>query len=131
MGLLFEKSKTGFLNPVNGSVDKLISASNGLMCLKSAIFGAIPNPAMILQGLASVIDGMVGAIIGAVTTVITDRVNQIINSALSPIRKIESIISDLTAELVSIQYILDKATNMNNYFNNKQWKITLPYNSNF
>jgi len=120
MGVLFEKSKTGFLNPVNGTVDKLISASNGLMCLKSAIFGAIPNPAMILQGLAGVAAGMVSAIIGAVTTVIQERVDQIINSALSPIRKIEGIITDLTSTLIGIQDTIDRATNMDNYFKNKQ-----------
>jgi tetrahydromethanopterin S-methyltransferase subunit C len=120
MGLLFERNKTGFLNPVNGTVDKLISASNGLMCLKSAIVGAIPNPAAILGGLASVAAAMISAIIGAVTTVIMERVDQIINSVLSPIRKIEEIISDLTASLIGIQNILDKATNMDNYFKNKQ-----------
>jgi hypothetical protein len=120
MGLLFEKSKTGFLNPVNGTVDKLISASNGLMCLKSAIFGAIPNPAMIIQGLAAVAAGMISSIIGAVSIVINERVNQIINSVLSPIRKIEGIIQDLTTTLISLQNIIDKATNMDNYFKNKQ-----------
>lgn len=120
MGVLFEKSKTGFLNPVNATVDKLISASNGLMCLKSAIFGAIPNPAMILQGLVAVAAGMISAIIGAVTTVINERVGQIINSVLSPLRKIEGIIIDLTSALISIQDIIDKATNMDNYFKNKQ-----------
>jgi phage-related protein len=120
MGLLFERGKSGFLNPVKCTVDKLISASNGLMCLKSAIFGAIPNPASILQGLASVAAGMIGAIIGAVTTVIMERVDQIINSVLSPIRKIEGIISDLTSLLVGVQNILDKAFNMDNYFKNKQ-----------
>ena len=120
MGLLFERSKTGFLNPVNGTVDKLISASNGLMCLKSAIIGAIPNPAAILQGLVSTAVGMVGAIIGAVQTVIMERVDQIVNSVLSPIRKIEGIIKDLTDTLVGVQNILDKATNMDNYFKNKQ-----------
>lgn len=120
MGLLFERSKTGFLNPVNGTVDKLISASNGLMCLKSAIIGAIPNPASLLQGLASVAAGMIAAITNAVSAVIMARVNQMINSILSPIRKIEGIISDLTASLIGIQNILDKALNMDNYFKNKQ-----------
>ena len=120
MGLLFERSKTGFLNPVNGTVDKLISASNGLMCLKSAIFGALTNPASILEGLASVAAGMVGAILTAVQTVILERVDQIVNSVLSPIRKIEGIIQDLTDTLIGIQDILDKATNMDNYFQNKQ-----------
>ena len=120
MGLLFERSKTGFLNPVNNTVDKLMSASNGLMCLKSAIVGAIPNPASLLQGLASVAAGMIGAIVNAVSAVITARVDQMVNSILSPIRKIEGIISDLTNTLVSVQDILDKATNMDNYFKNKQ-----------
>jgi hypothetical protein len=120
MGLLFERSKTGFLNPVNGTVDKLMSASNGLMCLKSAIVGAIPNPASLLQGLASAAAGMIAAITNAVSVVIMERVNQMVNSILSPIRKIEGIISDLTNTLVSVQDILDKASNMDNYFKNKQ-----------
>jgi hypothetical protein len=90
------------------------------MCLKSAIFGALTNPASILEGLASVAAGMVGAILTAVQTVILERVDQIVNSVLSPIRKIEGIIQDLTDTLISIQDILDKATNMDNYFQNKQ-----------
>lgn len=120
MGLLFERNKTGFLNPVNNTVDKLISASNGLMCLKSAIVGAIPNPASLLQGLASVAAAMIAAITNAVAAVIMERVNQMVNSILSPIRKIEGIISDLTNTLIGIQNILDKASNMDNYFKNKQ-----------
>jgi hypothetical protein len=120
MGVLFQSNKTGFLNPVNGTVDKLISASNGLMCLKSAIIGAVTNPASILSGLASVAAGMVGAILAAVETVILERADQITKSLLSPIRKIEEIIKDLTDTLEGLQKILDKASNMDNYFKNKQ-----------
>ncbi|NBO21845.1 hypothetical protein EBU94_00680, partial [bacterium] len=86
MGLLFDRSKTGFINPINKNVDGLIKASNGLMCLKNAIMGAFMSPASILSGLALVAGAMVSAIISSVTAVIYKRVNQIINSVLSPIR---------------------------------------------
>lgn len=120
MGLLLNRAATGFLHPVNNTVDKLISASNGLMCLASTIFGAPPNIGSILSGLASVAAGMISAIVNSVTQVIYRRVNQMVNSILSPIRQIEGIIADMTSVLVSTQNILDKATNMNNYFKNRQ-----------
>lgn len=120
MGLLLDRSKTGFLNPVNGSVDKLISASDGLMCLKSAIFGARITPASILEGLANVAAAMVGAIIDAVTEVIAERADQIFKSVLSPIKKIEDLIEDLTKALKSLQDIKDKSFKMDNFFKDKQ-----------
>ena len=120
MGLIFERSKTGFLNPVNSTVDKLISASNGLMCLKSTVFGGMPNLASIMMGLAGVAAGLISAIVASVTDVITKRVGQIVNSILSPLRQIEQIITDITKVLISTQNILDKALNMNSYFQDKQ-----------
>jgi hypothetical protein len=120
MGLLFDRSKTGFLNPVNKTVDGLIAASNGLMCLKNAIIGAFMSPASILSGLALVAGAMVNAIIASVTEVIYKRVNQMIDSVLAPIRRIQELISDLTSVLVDIQQIINKATNMDNYFKDKQ-----------
>jgi hypothetical protein len=120
MGLLLNRAATGFLHPVNNTVDKLISASNGLMCLASTIFGAPPNIGSILSGLASVAAGMISAIVNSVTQVIYNRVNQIVDSILSPIRQIQSIIADLTTTLESTQNILDKALNMNNYFQGRQ-----------
>lgn len=122
MGLLLQRAKTGYLNPANTVVDNLISASNGLMCLANGIFGAasLLNPAMLLEGLATVAAAMIDAITLSVTKVIYDRVNQIIDSVLSPIRQIEGIISDLTATLIGVQNLFDKATNMDNYFKDKQ-----------
>lgn len=128
MGLIFDRSKTGFLNPVNKSVDGLISASNGLMCLKNAIMGAFMSPASILSGLALAAGAMVNAIITSVTDVINKRVNQIIGSVLSPIRQIEAIITDLTKTLIGIQDTLDRATNMDNYFKDKQNCSTMAAN---
>ena len=120
MGLLFDRAKTGFLNPVNKTVDGLISASNGLMCLKNSIVGKIISPASILSGLALAVGAMVNAIITSVTQVIYNRVNQMIDSVLSPIRRIQELISDLTSILVDIQQLINKATNMDNYFKDKQ-----------
>jgi len=124
MGLLFEKAKTGFLNPVNKGVDGLISASNGLMCLKNAIMGAFMSPASILAGLGLAAAAMVNAIVSSVTGIITKRVNQMIDSILSPIRLIEGIISELTNDLNNIlldtQNLIDRVGNINNYFNDKQ-----------
>jgi hypothetical protein len=120
MGLLFDRAKTGFINPVNKTVDGLISASNGLMCLKNAIMGAFMSPASILAGLALAAGAMVNAIITSVTAVIYKRVNQIIDSVLSPIRRIQELISDITNALIDVQNLLDRATNMDNYFKDKQ-----------
>jgi hypothetical protein len=120
MAFLFNRASTGFLQPLNGTVDKLISASQGILCLAQSIFGAPPNIAGILGGLANVASAMITAVISAVTTVITNRVNQMVNSILSPIRQIQGIITDLTSILISTQNILDKALNMDNYFKSKQ-----------
>jgi len=120
MGLLFDRAKTGFLNPVNKTVDGLISASNGLMCLKNAIMGAFMSPASILSGLGLAAASMANAIIESVTSVITKRANQIVNSLLSPIRQIEQLITDITKTLIDTQNLLDRASNMDNYFKDKQ-----------
>jgi hypothetical protein len=120
MGLLFERSKTGFLNPVNGTVDKLISASNGLMCFEIRYNWCYTKPSVYITRLGRVSSRNGGAIVGAVQTVINERVDQMVNSILSPIRKIEGIVKDLTDTLVGVQNILDKASNMDNYFKNKQ-----------
>lgn len=123
-----EKTKTGFISTANKKVDGLISASNGLMCLKNAIMGAIPNPANILAGLASAAAAMVGAIISSVTDVINKRVGQIINSLLSPIRQLENLIANITNLLIDIQNLLDRATNIDNYFKDKQNCSTMASN---
>lgn len=121
MGLLYNTAKTGFLNPINKTVDGLIGASNGLMCLKNSIFGlANLNPASILGGLASMAAGMINAIVSSVTKVIYKRVGQIVNSVLSPIRQLENLINDITNVLVDVQDTLNRATNINNYFKDKQ-----------
>ena len=120
MGLLYERAKTGFLNPINQKVDGLISASNGLLCLKNAIFGAFMSPASLLSGLALAAGALVNSIITSVTSVITKKVNQIVNSILSPIRQLEQLIGDITNTLIDVQNLLDRATNMDNYFKDKQ-----------
>jgi hypothetical protein len=120
MGFLFNRTSTGFLQPVNKTVDGLISASQGVLCLVQGIFGAPPDLASIMTGLASVAAAMLTAVITAVSTVITNRVAQMVNSILSPIRQIESLIVDLTSILEETQNIIDKATTLDNYFKNKQ-----------
>lgn len=120
MAFLFNKANAGFLQPANRTVDALIGASQGILCLAQTIFGAPPNIGAILSGLANVAAGMINAIIGAVTEVINQRVNQMINSILSPIRQIEALIADLTNILVETQNLLDKALNLDNYFKSKQ-----------
>lgn len=120
MGMIFNKTSSNILYPINKNVDGLISASNGLMCLKQTIFGASLNPATIMQGLAGYAAGMITAIVDAVTEVVMDRVNQMVDSVLSPLRKIRHIIDDITATLEDTQDLIDKATNMDNYFNSRQ-----------
>ena len=78
------------------------------------------SPASIIGGLAAIGAALIGSIVKAVTDVIMARVNQMINSLLSPLRKIQQLIADVTAILVGIQNLINKATNMDNWFNNKQ-----------
>lgn len=120
MGVLYSTARTGFINPVNDSVDKLIAASEGLVCLKNALLGIPLNPSMLLTGLAGVAAGMANAIVTSVTRVIYKRAAQIIDSVLSPIRQIEAIIKDITKTLIDIQNLVDKALNMDNYFKDRQ-----------
>ena len=120
MAELFNRVNTGYLSPISSSIDKLQAASNGLMCLKSAIMGAFMSPASIISGLASIGASLISSIVSAVSDVIMKRVNQVVDSLLSPLRKIQALIADVTAALAGIQNILNKATDMNNWFNNKQ-----------
>lgn len=108
------------LSTVNKSVDGLMAASNGLLCLKDVIFGFAMNPAALLQQLAGVAAGLMASITASVTGVINARVNQIIGSVLSPIFKITSIINELTSILVEIQGLTEKSLNLNSYFQSKQ-----------
>jgi hypothetical protein len=120
MGLLFNRVNSGFLYPVNKTVDSLISVTNGMACLFSSIFGAAINPAEILKGLALVGAGLINSIISSVTAVIYKRVKGMLGALLAPVREIEKAIEDLTNILISTQNILDKALNMDNYFKNRQ-----------
>jgi hypothetical protein len=120
MGVLYNSSKSGYINPINNSVDKIMAASNGLVCLKNAIMGLPLNPSMLLMGLAGVAAALGAAIISAVTDIIYKRVGEMIDSILSPIRQIEAIIKDLVKTLQDFQDLIDKATNMDNYFQDKQ-----------
>jgi len=120
MGMIYNKTSSNILYPINKNVDGLISASNGLMCLKQAIFGAALSPATIMQGLASYAADMISSIVSAVTELVMEKVDEIIDSVLSPLRKIRGIINDITALLEDVQDLIDKATNMDNYFNSRQ-----------
>lgn len=120
MGLIFRKASTGFLQPINSTVDAVIGATNGIACLASGIFGAIPSPASLMNAIGGAAIALAASITSAVTQIITQKVDQIIGSVLSPLRQIESAINDLTAVLDSAQYIGEKAFNLNNYFKNKQ-----------
>jgi phage-related protein len=120
MGLIFQRASTGFLQPINSTVDKVIAASNGITCLVTAIFGIIPSPASVISAIGGIAAGLAASIVDAVTKIIYEKVDQIINSVLSPLRQIEAAINDLTKVLESAQYIAEKAFNLNNYFKNKQ-----------
>lgn len=120
MGLLFNRASAGFLVPVNKTVDAVINASNGLMCLATGIFGKGFGVGSIMAGLALIGASLVHSIIGAVKAVVMKHVNKILNSILGPIHAIERQIQDLTKILISVQNILDKATNLDNYFKKRQ-----------
>lgn len=122
MGYLYNKVSSTFLYPVNKTVDGIMAASRGVMCLASSIFGAGSNinASTILGGLKAVAVGLAASILNAVTVVILRRVDQIIGSALSPIRHIRMLIDDLTASLVGTKSLFDKATNLDNYLSNRQ-----------
>lgn len=108
------------LSSVNNTVDGIMAASNGLLCLKDIIFGFAANPAALLQQIAGVAAGLMASITASVTAIVSARVNQIIGSALSPIAKITAIINDLTSILVEIQGLGEKSSNLNAYFQSKQ-----------
>lgn len=108
------------LSSVNNTVDGIMAASNGLLCLKDIIFGFAANPAALLQQIAGVAAGLMASITASVTAIVSARVNQIIGSALSPIAKITAIINDLTSILVEIQGLSEKSLNLNAYFQSKQ-----------
>lgn len=108
------------LSSVNNTVDGIMAASNGLLCLKDIIFGFAMNPSAILQQIAGVAAGLMTSIVSSVTLLVNARVNQIIGSALSPIAKITSIINELTSLLVEIQGLGEKSSNLNAYFQSKQ-----------
>lgn len=120
MGLLFNRTNSGFLYPINKTVDSVIAASNGLACLASSIFGAAINPADILKGLALIGASLVNSIISAVADVVLKHVKGMLGALLAPVKRIEGIITDLTKILISVQNILDKASNMDNYFKKRQ-----------
>jgi hypothetical protein len=108
------------LSSVNKTVDGIMAASAGLLCLKDIIFGFAANPGALLQQIAGVAAGLMASITASITGVITARVNQIIGSVLSPIAKITGIINDLTSILVEIQGLTEKSLNLNLYFQSKQ-----------
>jgi len=108
------------LSSVNKTVDGIMSASNGLLCLKDTIFGFAMNPAALLQQIAGMAAGLMASITASVTGIINARVNQIIGSVLSPLMKITSIINELTGILVEIQGLTEKSTNLNIYFQSRQ-----------
>jgi hypothetical protein len=120
MGVLYNTAQTGFLVPINNSVDKIMAASNGLMCIKNALLNLPLNPSMLMQGLAGVAAGMIASITSAVTKIIINRARQIIGAVLAPLRQIETILIDIIKTLLSIQDLIERATNMDNYFQDKQ-----------
>lgn len=120
MGLLFNRVNSGILYPVNKTVDSLIGVTNGLACLFSSVFSSSINPGDVLRSLSLIGAALITSIVVAVTAVINRRVNQMLGALLAPVREIETAIADLTKLLINTQLILDKATNLDNYFKNRQ-----------
>jgi hypothetical protein len=108
------------LSSVNKTVDGIMAASNGLLCLKDTIFGFAMNPAALLQQIAGVAAGLMASITASVTSIVNAKVNQIIGSVLSPLTKIIGIVNELTGILVEIQGLGEKSLNLNLYFQSKQ-----------
>lgn len=108
------------LSSVNKTVDGIMAASNGLLCLKDTIFGFAMNPAALLQQIAGVAAGLMASITASVTSIVNAKVNQIIGSVLSPLTKIIGIVNELTSILVEIQGLTEKSLNLNLYFQSKQ-----------
>lgn len=120
MGVLFNKVNSKLLYPVNKTVDGIMGATRGLLCLGSSIFGSKLSVGSIMGALGGLAAGLVASILNSVTKVILKRVGQIVGSALSPINQIIGIINDLKKILVSIQKIINKATDLDNYISSRQ-----------
>lgn len=120
MAFLYNRVSSTVLRPLNSTVDNVLAITKGAVCLFSSIFGAVPNPASILSGLALIGASLLNSIQNAVMGVINRRVNQMLGAILGPIRQIESIISDLTKILIDLQGIIDKASSLEKYIKNKQ-----------
>lgn len=122
MGYLFNRVNNTFIYPVNKTVDAVMSASRGLLCLASGLFGAGSNlnASTILGALGAIAAGLISSILNAVTSLILKRVDQLIGSALSPIQHIRMLINDLTASLKSLQALINKATTLDNYISDRQ-----------
>lgn len=122
MGYLFNRINNTFIYPINKTVDAVMSASNGLLCLASGLFGAGSNlsASTILGALGSIASGLIASILNSVTSLILRRVDQVIGSALSPIKHIRMLINDLTGSLKSLQSLINKATTLDGYISNRQ-----------
>jgi hypothetical protein len=92
-----------FKYAVNGTADSLMAATKQAMCLTTGIFGILSNPSSIMGALAGAAIGLATSIIGIATKIIMDKVRDLTNSILSPLRLITAEIQNLTAKLLSIQ----------------------------
>jgi hypothetical protein len=97
-----------FKYAVNSTADSLMAATKGVMCLTTGIFGILSNPTAVLGGLANAAIGLATSIIGIATKIIMDKVHDLTNSILSPLRLITAEIQHLTATLLSIQQTVYK-----------------------
>ena len=120
MAFLYTRVKSTILRPLNSTVDGVIAVARGALCIFSSIFGAIPNPGDILRSLALMGASLMMSIKNAVIAVINRRVNQMLGALLAPIREIEAIIADLTKILIDVQGLIDKVSNLDQYFKSKQ-----------
>lgn len=113
-----------FKYAINNSIDGIMGSANGLLCLTSGIFGILSNPAAVLKGLTNIAIGLAASIVAAATKIISDRVNEMIGSILSPVKLVRAFIIQLTADLISIQDLIktikDKSMGLDAYFKERQ-----------
>jgi len=101
-------AKQAFNYAMNGTADKLMSATKQAMCLTTGIFGLLSNPTAVLGGLANAAIGLATSIVGIATKIIMDKVHDLTDSLLSPLRLITAEIRNLTVKLLSIQQTVFK-----------------------
>lgn len=95
----------GFLGGA-GKIDNIVKAAKGLLCLPSILgqFNAA-NVKNLLKGLAGFAAGLAASIVDSVVGAVADTINNILKTALAPLRLLQSYVKSLLNVVDSISNI--------------------------